>query len=83
LAISIELNEISDRKIQNTIESVIRGCIGDLRKDEDWRIWIHASGGYCQVVVKGPSQTRERFFFDDVGVLPQKIRDWLELYPFR
>jgi hypothetical protein len=83
LTISIELNEISDRKIQNTIESVIRACIGDLRKEEDWKIWIHAPAGYCQVVVKGPSQMRQRFFFDDVRVLPEKIRNWLKLYPFR
>ncbi len=83
LTISIELNEISDLKIQKGIESVIRDCIGDRPKTEAWSVWIRTSGGHCQVTVKGPTQTRERFFFDDTHMLPEKIRDWLASYPFR
>jgi len=83
LAISIELNEISDVAVKRNVESVIRGCIGDRLKEEDWKVWIHASGGHCQVTVKGPTQTRERFFFEDVYALGEKVRTWLESYPFR
>jgi hypothetical protein len=84
LTISIELNELSDPEIQKRIESVIRGRIGDRPKDEeDWKVWIYSSSGYCQVTVRGPSQTRGRFFFDHSHTLPEKVRDWLESYPFR
>ena len=44
---------------------------------------IRASFGHCQVTVKAPTQTRERMFFDDIHALPEKIRDWLDSYPFR
>jgi hypothetical protein len=82
LTISIELNELSDPEIQKRIESVIRGCIGD-RPKEDLKVWIYSSSGYCQVTVKEPSQTCGRFFFDHSHTLPEKVRDWLESYPFR
>lgn len=83
MAVSIELNELSDPEIQKRVESVIRGCIGDRPREDDWKVWIHASAGHCQVVVKGPTQKRERFFFEDHHVLGEKIRDWLEAYPLR
>lgn len=83
MTISIELNELSDPEIQRKTESVIRGCIGDRPKDEDWKVWICSSSGYCQITVKGPSQTRGRFFFDYDRTLPEKVREWLESYPFR
>jgi hypothetical protein len=83
LTISIELNELSDPEIQKRIENVIRGCIGDRPKEEDWKVWIHSSSGYCQVTVKGPSQTRGKFFFDHDLTLPEKVREWLAAYPFR
>jgi hypothetical protein len=83
LAISIELNEISDLEISKRIEGVIRDCIGDQPKEEDWQVWIHAGAGHCRVVVKGPAQKRERFFFEDAQALGEKIRAWLESYPFR
>jgi len=83
LAISIELNEISDRDIKKAIESVIRDCIGDRPMEEDWRVWIRASLDHCRVTVEGPNPTRERIFFDDIRALPEKIRNWLESYPFR
>ena|SRR5579872_6997524 len=82
LAITLErhLTEAS----RSRIESVIRDCIGDRPKEEeDWKIWIYSSSGYCQVTVKGPSQTRGRFFFDHGHTLPEKVRDWLESYPLR
>jgi hypothetical protein len=83
LTVSIELNELTQPEVQKRIESVIRRCIGEGRKEEDWKVWIHSSPGYCQVTVKGPSQTRGKFFFDHDYTLPEKVRDWLELYPFR
>jgi hypothetical protein len=84
LTISIELNELADPEIKQRIESVIRDCIGDRPKqEEDWKIWIYSSSDYCQVTVKGPSQTRGRFFFDHGHTLPEKVRDWLEAYPLR
>jgi hypothetical protein len=83
LTISIELNELSDPEIQNRVESVIRGCIGDRPKEEDWKVWIYSSSGYCQIIVKGPSQTRGKFFFDHDLTLSEKVRGWLEAYPFR
>jgi hypothetical protein len=83
LAISIELNEISDPEIKESTERVIRNCVGDRPKEEEWRVWIHSLGGYCQITVKGPSQTRERLFFNDIHTLPKKIHEWLDAYPFR
>jgi hypothetical protein len=84
LTISIELNELSDPEIQKGVETVIRGCIGDRPKEEeDWKVYIYSSSGYCQVTVKGPTQTRGRFFFDRDHTLPEKVRNWLESYPFR
>ncbi len=47
------------------------------------RSWICSSSGYCEVTAKGPSQTRRKVFFDHDHTLPEKVRDWLELYPFR
>ncbi len=83
MTISIELNELADLEIRQRTESLIRGCIGDRPKEEDWKVWIRSSSGYCQVTVKGPSQTRGRFFFDHYRALPERVREWLELYPFR
>ena len=81
MAISIELNEISNPELREEIESVIRGCIGDRPKGEDWKVWIRVLVGNCEVTVKGPIQTRRRLFFDHAQNLPEQIRDWLEGYP--
>lgn len=83
MTISIELNELSDPEIKKSMESVIRGCIGERPKEEDWNVWIYSSSGYCQITVTGPSQTRGKFFFDHDHTLLEKVRNWLELYPFR
>lgn len=83
MAISVELNEISDLDIKRKIETAIRGCIGDRLKEGDWKVWIRDLAGPCQVTVVGPTQTRERFFYDDIRTLPEKIRNWLESYPLR
>ena len=78
---SIELNELSNTETGAKIERLIRDSIADVEKD--WKAWIYVSSNYCQVVIKGPTQTRERFFFDDVETLPNKIGEWLSLYPLR
>jgi hypothetical protein len=83
LPISIELNGIADLEIKKRIERVIRDCIGVRPMEEVWKVQIRASFAHCQVIVKAPTQTRERMFFDDIHVLPEKIRSWLESYPFR
>jgi len=83
LAISIELNGIADLELKKEMEGIIRDCIGDRPMEEDWKVQIRASFGHCKVTVKAPTQTRERMFFDDIHVLPEKIRSWLESYPFR
>ena len=82
MAISIELNGISDLEIKNRIQGVIRDCIGVRPMEEDWKVQICAQFGHCQVTVKAPTQRRERMFFDDIHALPEKIRSWLESYPF-
>jgi hypothetical protein len=83
LAIFIELNEITDPRTRDEIESVFQAFLGDRPEREDWRVWIHNIGGHCQVVLKGPNQTRERVFFDEFSKLAEKIRSCLDLYPFR
>ena len=83
MTVSIELNEVSDPEIKKRIEGVIRDCIGVRSNEEVWKVQIRASFGHCEVTVRGPTQTRERIFFDDIHALPEKIRDWLESYPFR
>jgi len=83
LAISFEVNEVWDPQTRQDAESVFRECLGEPSRNQDWRIWIHASADYCHVVVEGPGQKRERFFFGAMHLLPGKIREWLELYPFR
>ena len=83
LAISIELNGIADLEIKKRIGAVIRQCIGDRPIEEDWSACVRASVGHCRVTLKAPTQTRERIFFDDIPALPEKIRNWLDLYPFR
>jgi hypothetical protein len=83
LAISIELNEISEPEIRQRIENVIRGCIGDRPNDEDWKVWIRDLAGLCEVTVQGPIQTRKRLFYDDTHLLAQKVREWLEAYPLK
>jgi len=83
LAISIELNGIADLELKKEMEGVIRDCIGDRPMKEDWKVQVRASFGHCQVTVKSPNQTRERIFFDDIHALPEKIRNWLESYPFK
>ena len=83
MAISIELNGITDLEVKKEIEGVIRHCIGVRPIEEDWKVQIRAQFGHCQVTVKAPTQTRERMFFDDIHALPEKIRSWLESSPFR
>jgi len=84
VAISIELNELSDPEIKQKTEDAIRDCIGARPGEaQHWEVWIRASGSHCQVTVKGPTQTRDRLFFEDGDALAEKIRNWLKSYPFR
>jgi hypothetical protein len=83
LAIFIELNEIADPRTRDEVESVFRTFLGDRPKHEDWKVRIHSIGVHYEVVVKGANQTRQRVFLDESSRLPDKIREWLELYPFR
>jgi hypothetical protein len=79
----MELNELPDADLRVRIEGVIRTCIGVLAKNKDWKVWIYSSPDWCQIVIQGPTQTRDRFFFDDTEALAGKIQDWLGAYPLR
>jgi hypothetical protein len=81
--ISVEVNELSNTETRQATEAVICKCIGERPGVEDWKIWIYSSANYSQVVIQGPNQKRERFFFDGDRRLPEEIREWLESYPFR
>lgn len=83
MTISIALNEFADAEVGKKVEGEIVRCIGDRPADEKWDVWIHVFPDCCRIVLKGPAQTRERFFFDDVHKLQQSIRDWLESYPLK
>ncbi|HZP33726.1 MAG TPA: hypothetical protein VFB23_10240 [Candidatus Acidoferrales bacterium] len=83
MTLSVELNELPDAESGQQIEAVIRRLLGDRLKDEEWKLWIYASATYCRVVVKGPVQKREKFFFDGAAALPEKVGQWLESYPLR
>lgn len=81
MAISIELNEITDPETRHNIEGVIQASIGDRAKEKDWKVWIYSGSVYCQVVIQGPDQSRDRFFFEQYSRLPDSIRKWMEAYP--
>lgn len=81
MAILIELNEISDPEVKRKVEGVILACIGDEEKEKCWKVWIYSGSVYCRVVIQGPSQRRERFFFEQYSRLPDGIRKWMESYP--
>jgi len=72
-----------DAKIKGDIEDAIRDCIGDPPADEDWAVSIVPSFSfqYCEVKVKTQRQARRRLFFEDPGMLPRAISDWIKLYP--
>jgi hypothetical protein len=83
LAISIELNEFVDEEIKKRIELEILRSIDVRPPEENWKVWIHVVQDCCYVVVTGPTQTRYRFFFEDVQKIPQAVGNWLESYPFK
>jgi hypothetical protein len=83
MAISIELNEFADAEIKKKIELEILWSIGLRPMEENWKVWIHVLQDCCYIVVTGPTQTRYRFFFEDVQEIPRTIHNWLESYPFR
>lgn len=83
MAVSIELNEIANPDIRRVVQTVIQEAIGDRPDNEDWRVWIHSTSNYRRIVVRGPIQTRDRVFYEEAALLPQKIKDWLGAYPLR
>jgi hypothetical protein len=83
LAVSIVLNELADNDLRRAIEREVLDVIGDRPGEEMWKVWIYALQTSFRVVVQGPSQTREQFFFEAAPELPGKVRDWLSCYPFR
>ena len=83
MAISDEFNEISDPGLNERLETVIRTCIGDRPSDENWKMFVHSGTTYSCIVVTGPTPKREQLFVGERHALPEKVRDWLESYPFR
>jgi hypothetical protein len=83
LSISFELNEICDAEVRRSIEAVIRACVGDRLEAEHWTASIEGGSDYYDVTVSGPQPTRRKRFFGDPQSLPEQIRNWLQLYPFR
>lgn len=83
MAIFFELNEVADAEIKRQIESEFVRCMGDRPAEEHWKVWIHDLQSCHRVVVKGPTQTRDRLFFEDIRETPRAIRNWLESYPIR
>lgn len=83
MGISFELNELSDPEVKEEIECLIRDYIGASAEEQDWKVWIYSASNYCQLLIKGPVQTRSRFFFEDAEGLIGKVHDWLQIYPFR
>lgn len=83
MPVSFELNDVPNRETQKAVEMVILECIGQMPEEEHWKVSIRAGSGYWDVTVEGPQPTRHQTFFDDFRVLPQNIRSWLALYPFR
>ena len=83
MSIIIELNELPDVEIQKAAEKVICDSIGDRPPGEEWRVSIEASPDYCRILIKGPNQSRGKFFFDQGNSLPNAISNWLQTYPFR
>jgi hypothetical protein len=81
LAIAFEANEIADPGTKDDIENVFRAFVAHRAEKEEWSMSIRSMAGCHQVTVKGPSQTREKLFFDEISMLPEKIRVWLDLYP--
>ena len=83
LGIDIELNEIPHSELKKRVEAIVRECIGDQQQNVDWKVWIYSTGVYQRVVVKGPTQIRERIFLGKDEQLIEPLRDWLKLYPFK
>jgi hypothetical protein len=82
LAISIEQNDLPNQELRQKVVDTIRDCIGD-RPNEDWKVSIRNLVGYYEITVKGPLQTRQKFFFDAAPKLPAIVRTWLESYPLK
>lgn len=83
MAIAIEVNEVRDPEVSQRLEAIIHGCLGNRPVEEGWMVSILDFGHAYQVTVKGPQPKREQVFFGAVQALPDKVRDWLESYPFR
>jgi hypothetical protein len=86
MAVMVEVNEIPDPQIRHEAESIVREWVGRRSQSENWKVRIYTSFGgrtYSEVIVEGPSQKRQKSFFDDIEALPEAIRRWLRLYPLK
>jgi hypothetical protein len=81
VAIFMEQNEIADAGTRHEVENVFRSFLRNRSETENWTISIRRMAGSYEIRAAGPSQTREKLFFDDDSSLPEKVRVWLELYP--
>lgn len=82
MTILIEWPNGSDRNIAGQVEQAIHDAIGE-RPNEHWSASIEVIGRFYKVTVKGPVQTRSERFFGERSKLPQKVAEWLALYPLR
>lgn len=87
MALTFEVNQAPDREIKEKLEQVIQDFIGNRQEHEEWCVWMYAFAGtlpnYFSVVVKGPTQKREKMFFEDAKNLDQGLFEWLNLYPLQ
>jgi hypothetical protein len=83
LTISIEQNDLPNQELRQRVVDTIRDCLGDRPPDENWKISIRNVAGHYEITVKGPLQTRQKFFFDVTPTLPAIVRAWLESYPLK
>jgi hypothetical protein len=83
LTISIEQNDLPNQELRQRVVDAIRDCIGDRPPDENWKVSIRNLVGHYEITVKGPLQTRQKFFFGDTPKLAATVRAWLESYPLK
>lgn len=83
MAVLLEFDLKLDSPIREAIERAVRELLESLPEEENWKVSTQALAGGWFVTVQGPVQKRERLFFNEEQLLPEKIRNWLGLYPLR
>lgn len=83
MAVLVEFDLRLDPATREAIERAVRELLESVPEEENWGVSIQALAGGWFVTVKGPVQKRERLFFNEEQLLPEKIRNWLGLYPLR